>query len=375
MRGIDRCVLFGALFSCIAGGAVLAQPADPTAPHRSGLPEPPHPPSSEDARRAKVIARIGEVRITVGDVEDQIARQSPFMRARYRDPEQLRQLVDTMVRFELLAREAERHGFGTDPEVREATAQSAVQQLIRERFDQRITPESVPMEDVRAYYDAHPEEFHRSELRRASHILLRTREEAERLLPRARQADAQGFRQLAQEHSLDTESRARGGDLRYFDEQGRSPNSADPLVEPAIVRAAFGLREVGEVSDPVEVQGQWSIVKLTGRRPPEHRSFEEAEPSIRLRLWRERRQAAIDAFVEQLRERTNIVVYEERMRPIRMDPPPRLGEHDDGESERGEVQDVENSEGPGSSEGTSSPSPVGVNTQAGTGAAPPPRAP
>ncbi|MDQ3034893.1 MAG: peptidylprolyl isomerase [Myxococcota bacterium] len=331
------CLLVGSAIALAASALaqhVAAQRADPTQPAPQPAPgERPRTPDDpaevqtgpeHDARRARVLARVGEVRITIGDVEDQIARQSPFMRSRYRDPAQLRELVQNMLRFELLSREAERQGFGDDPEVREATSQSAVQQFIRERFDERITPESIPAADVATYYEAHPEEFSRAEVRRASHILVATREEATALVPRLRAADARTFRSIAQEQSLDAESRARGGDLRYFDDQGRSPNSADPAVDPALVRTAFALGEVGDVSEPVELAGQWSIVKLTGRRPAEHRALAEASPSIRLRLWRERRQQAIDQFVEGLRERTAVEVHYDRMRPITMEPPDRL---------------------------------------------------
>lgn len=308
-----------------------AQQLDPTRPQPA---EPAAARTPEDeARRARVVARVGDVRITVGEVEDQIARQSPFMRARYRDPAQMRELVDNMLRFELLAREAERQGFGNDREVREATAQSAVQLYVRERFDERITPDSISAEDVRAFYDAHPEEFRRPELRRASHILLATREEATEMLGRVRNADARTFRQFAQERSLDAESRARGGDLRYFDAEGRGTNTTDPTVEAALARAAFGLDEVGDVSEPIEVGGQWSIVKLTGRRPAEHRSLEESAPSIRLRLWRERRQEEIDRVVERLRTQARVEVHYDRMRPIRMDPPDRLAGEDEHAAE------------------------------------------
>lgn len=343
------------------GRAARAQGADPTAP------TPPHAEGAggdtaavapaDEARRARTVARMGEVRITIGDVEDHIARQSPFMRARYRDPAQLRELVQNLIRFELLSREAERQGFGDDPEVREATAQSAVQQLVRERFDQTITPESIPQADVAAYYESHPGEFTRPEVRRASHVLLRTREDADQLLPQLREADARTFRAIAQERSLDAESRARGGDLRYFDREGHAPNSSDPGVEPAIVAAAFGLREVGDVSAPVEVGGQWSIVKLTGLRPAEHRTIEQAGPGIRLRLWRERRQAAIDSFVEGLRERAGVEVHYDRMRPIRMDPPERLG----GEDEEGDEEGA----GPEGDEG------LGIRAHGARGAADP----
>ena len=335
MRRVALASLISTLIVFVLGAIAVAQ-QDPTRPPPSPQPrDPAQQLSPQDrARRAKVVARVGEVRITIGDVEDAINEQSPVLRARYRDdPARVRELVDGLVRFELLARAAERAGIGNDQEVRQSVKQTSVQQLIRRDFDERITTESIPAEDVRAYYTAHPDEFTRDELRRAAHILVASREEAERLLGQVRAADAARFRELAQEHSLDVETRLRGGDLRFFDREGHARNTRDPQVHEAIAAAAFALAEVGDVSAaPVQVGERWSVVKLTGRRPAEHRTLEQAEPSIRLRLWRERRQGSLDDFVNGLRERANVQVDYDLLRPIRLDPPAREDAEEDEEA-------------------------------------------
>lgn len=322
--------LLSALISAGLGAAALAQEdeGDPVAP-----PTPAVELSPEDrARRAKVVAEVGEARITVGDVEDAVNQQSPFLRVRYRDPAKLREMVDSMVRFELLARAAERADMDEDPEVRRVAKQNAVQQLIRRDFDERITPESIPAADVQAFYEAHPEEFSREELRRAAHIQVATRADAERLMTRVREADARGFRDLAREHSLDPETRLRGGDLRYFDREGHSRTPSDPAIAEPLARAAFALAESGDVSEPIQVGERWSIVKLTGSRPAEHRSLEEASPTIRLRLWRERRQGSLEELVTRLRREGNVEPSYDLLRMIRLDPPAR----EDGDGHEGE---------------------------------------
>jgi len=318
---------------------VVAQESglDPTEPPAPVAPVVRTP--EDEARRAQVIVRVGEVTFTVGQIEDDIARQSPYMRARFRDRAALNEHVQTLVRFELIAREAERRGFGTDPEVRETTAQSAVQQMIRRDFDERITVESVPQEDVDAYYNAHPEEFTRPEVRRASHIVFDTQAAASAALGELRAADARAFRQYAQDHSVDLDSRQRGGDLRYFDDRGMTPNSADPAIAASVVTAAFAVTNIGDLGDPVDVGGRWSIVKLTGRRPAEHRSLEEAGSGIRLRLWRQTRQTALETFVETLRGRIPTEVHYERAANIRFEQPEQIqeGPHGREEEEEGEA--------------------------------------
>jgi peptidyl-prolyl cis-trans isomerase C len=323
----------GANAQGVPGSATLTGgPLDPTTPTARPAARVYSP--EDQARRARVMARVGPVTITVGEVEDAINAQSPFLRVRYRDRAQLRSFVDSMIRFELLARAAERAGIGREPEVVRVGKQNAVQQLIRRDFDERVTPESVPEQDVRAYYEGHPEEFSRDELRRAAHIQLSSREDAERLLPQAREADARVFRELARDNSVDAETRLRGGDLRYFDREGGSRNGQDTPVHRALAAAAFGLAEVGEVAGPVQVDERWSLVKLTGRRPPENRSFEQASPSIRLRLWRQRRQSSLEELVARLRREANVQPNYDSLRSIQLDPAPREDEDEHGSAPR-----------------------------------------
>jgi len=314
-------VALTALSAAIAGAAAVAlaqQPQPQQQPQQPSQPEEELTPA-ERARRAKVAAKIGDVTITIGEIEDQIGEQSPFLRARYRDPAKLREFVGNMVRFELLAREAARDGYGENEAVVRSVQQNAVQQLIRSEFDEQITPESIPVEDVREYYDGHRGEFHRDEMVRASHVLVADRAAAARLIRELREGDARAFREAARQHSIDTETKLRGGDLRYFTREGAGPNSRDPSVDSAIAEASFGLRQVGAVvREPVRVGDNFSVVKLTGRRPAEHRTFEESDQGIRLRLWRQRRQDAIESFVTELRTRYQPEIHEDRMRPIQL---------------------------------------------------------
>ena len=85
---------------------------------------------------------------------------------------------------------------------------------------------------------------------RASHILVKTEEEAKKLLEEIK--NGADFAKLASEHSMCPSGRD-GGDLRFF---GRGM-----MVKP-FEDAAFALKK-GEVSEPVETQFGWYLIKLT----------------------------------------------------------------------------------------------------------------
>lgn len=279
-----------AVTSLVVTVTVAQAPADPSA--------------ADAARRALVLAKFEGGQITVGSLEDDIKRQPPMNQMQFLDPAALKDLYNRTLRFELLAQEALRRGIAQRPDVNESLKQNAVQTLYRKAFDEKITPESMTAAEVEAYYTGHPEEFDRPALRRASHIVVATRDEALKLLAQVKTADLATFRRLAREQSIDQTNKARGGDLRYFDAHGKGRGEPGQAIPPAVVKAVFALKTVGDVTaQPVAIDGGFSIVKYTGERPPESRTLAQADESIRTRLWREKRQAALESFVAELRTR------------------------------------------------------------------------
>ncbi|MBW2463862.1 MAG: peptidyl-prolyl cis-trans isomerase [Deltaproteobacteria bacterium] len=316
-----------ALFGLVsaASSAAFAQPEQPD-PQPNAVPQATDQAdlTPEDrTRRAQVVVRVSGTEITVGDVEDQINAQSPFLRARFQDPARLRDFVQQMVRFELMAAAAVEKGYGEHPGVVRTRKQNAVQRMIRERFEVDLTPDTIPEAEIRAYYDGNDAEFHRPEMVRASHIQVAAREDAVALIAELSEQDARAFRQAAREHSVDNETKLRGGDLRYFTAEGQGMNAGDAAVDTALAEAAFALTEVGDITgQPVVVGDVFSVVKLTGRRPEQHRTFEEAEQTIRLRTWRTRRQSGLEGLVTELRERLAPEIHDDRLAPIHLDPLP-----------------------------------------------------
>lgn len=87
---------------------------------------------------------------------------------------------------------------------------------------------------------------------RASHILVNTKDEAENLLNEIKAGKS--FAECAKECSL-CPSKRDGGDLGFF-KQG-------VMVKP-FEDAAFALKEIGDLSEPVQTQFGWHLIQLTG---------------------------------------------------------------------------------------------------------------
>lgn len=124
---------------------------------------------------------------------------------------------------------------------------------------------SVTDQEVKQYYDENAAKFQGNEQRQASHILIgfnstatpaekaAAKEKAESVLKQVK-ANPKSFEKLAIEFSQDTGSAGKGGDLGSF---GRGA-----MVKP-FEDAAFSMK-VGDISDLVESEFGYHIIKLTG---------------------------------------------------------------------------------------------------------------
>ena len=281
---------------------------------------------AEQKRRAQALVTYNGGQVTVGDVEDAVAHQSAFMRARYREHDNLEELIDKTLRFSLLADEAGRRGIDKSDSVRESVKQNAVQHMIKTEFDDKQTPASIAKADVEAYYKEHIDEYVQPALQRVAQIVVATEKEATEILAQAKTADLRAFHQLARDKSIDEASKARGGDLRFFDDKGKLRGEPPGDAPMPLVKAAFALKSIGDLAPkPIKVDGGYAVVKLTGSRPAVSRKLADVEESIRVRLWRERRQQAIDAFVTALRTQYKPEVHPELVDAIVLEDTPGNG--------------------------------------------------
>jgi peptidyl-prolyl cis-trans isomerase C len=260
---------------------------------------------------AQVLVRVGDTKITLGEFADRLGNQLPYLRARYHSPERRREFLENMVRFELLASEAEKRGYEKSEDVERVRKQVMVQQMMQDLFDKGgLKLSDVSDAEIKAYYDANQAEFDKPAQVRVSHILFKDKAAAQAALDTLKQAngDMEVFRKLAAADNTDAATKDSFGDLRYFSATpDKSGESDEPERPDALRKAAFSLAKVGDVY-PQVVQSErgFHIVKLTGQRAAMKRSLEDARRMIQNKLWRSKREAAIEKFVADLRAKANV---------------------------------------------------------------------
>lgn len=273
------------------------------------------PPQSADELSTPV-ATVDDVVITVNEFQDIINRQSPYIRARYTSLEQKKEFLQSLIQFEVLAKEATRRGFDKDPEVVRTMKQVMIQKLMKEEFEEGLKPEDISEQDMQTFFAEHANEYNRPEQVRASVIVLDSKAKADEVAKDAKGEAGKnntGFRQLVNVYSTDETTKLRGGDLRYFDRA--STEFPKPVIE-----AAFALEKTGDVVGPVDGgNGKFYFIKLTGRREPLVRTFEEVKRQIQNRVYRDKRASSQEAFIEGLKSKAQISVNEDNLGKVRID--------------------------------------------------------
>jgi peptidyl-prolyl cis-trans isomerase C len=265
---------------------------------------------------AAPLARVDGVVITVGELQERLNKMSPYIRARYTSLEQKKEFLDSLIRFEVLAREAQRRGLDQDPEVVRTAKQVMIQKLMRDEFEVKLTPESVTDAEIKAYYDAHQDEFVKPEEVRAAGIMVKSKDQATRVAAEAAGEAGQtnkGFRDLVAKYSADDDSKLRGGDLRWMTLDFKD-------LPKALTTGAFALANTGDVSGVIDDgKGSFWVLKQTGRRKAMTRTLDEASQQIRNKLYRERRVDAQKQFIDVLRSKTKVEIDDGNLAKVRID--------------------------------------------------------
>lgn len=206
------------------------------------------------------------------------------------DGAELRKAIrEDLINLELISQEAAKKGLDKEPE----TAQQIVlsrQSVLANAFVQDYVKTHPVSEDVlKQEYESFKTRVGNKELK-LSHILVEKEDDAKAIVAQLKKGAK--FAKLAKDKSKDPGSANKGGDLDWA-----VPST---FVQP-FAEAALKLNK-GQVSDPVQTQFGWHVIKLEDVREPKIPPFDQIKSEIQRSLM----QKALQKFIADLRSNAKV---------------------------------------------------------------------
>ena len=234
----------------------------------------------------KVLARVNGAEITDMDINLLIRSLDPQVAMQFYSPEGQERLLEELINQELFYTEAVENKFSEEEEFK-AELEKMKKSALKQYALRKVLAEAVVTpEEVENFYNSHKDDYNKPEEVRASHILVQTEEEAKDIINKINAGTS--FEDAAKEHSSCPSSSA-GGDLGAFT-RGR--------MVPEFEEAAFKM-EIGEISEPVQTQFGYHIIKVTEKTPAGVMSFEEVKPQVESTVLSIKQQ---DKYLEKAKE-------------------------------------------------------------------------
>jgi len=259
-------------------------------------------------QKGDVLAKVGAASISQGDFYNDLKSLPDYARQMFEGENGKEKFLDEIVKKEILYQQALKEGLDKDPKFSKKVEDFKKLTLVSELLQKEIMSKAkVSDSDVKDYYSKHKQDFTTTSQIKASHLLVKTEAEAEKVLARLKKGEK--FEAIAKEVSIDKPSAAHGGDLGYF--------SRGQMV-PEFERAAMGLK-VGEISNPVKTPFGFHIIKVTDKKIGPVIEFDKVKDIIFQRLSGEKQKEAFDNYVTELKKNFKVEINKDALAKISME--------------------------------------------------------
>jgi DNA-directed RNA polymerase subunit F len=322
MRAVAAVLLLASLLACNDKALQTTGAAPAEGKHVSGT-------TISPEQASKVLAKVGDKTITLGDFIAALEHMDQFDRLRYQSPERRKELLREMIDIQLLADEAEAKGYDKDP-----LTQQEIRSILRSAMMEQAhagapMPASFSAADIQAYYDAHKDQYRDPERRKVSVMVLPDDAHVAETLDAAKKApSAAKWGELVRAKSIDPAAKANTpidlvGDYGWVTAPG-DPNSENTKAPEEVRAVAFQIASKGQVYDkPVKVAGdpRVFVVRLTDITPAHERTVAEADRAIRVKLVQDKVREREEDLLNRLRAEYPVQIDDAVLATVHVDLP------------------------------------------------------
>lgn len=256
--------------------------------------------AKKEGQKGSYLAKVGNVKITQADLEREIKNLPDFAQKIFEGNGGNERFLNELVKKELLYQEALKKGLDKNTEYLKKVEDFKKITLIGQLLEKEIESKAkVTDQEVKDYYEKHREDFAPVSQIRMSLILVKTEEEAKKILERLNKGE--DFAKVAKKSSVDLNSAKNGGDLGYL---SRGQLTAE--LEAVAVRM-----KTGEISEPIKTQSGYQIIKVTDKKIGKVVEFERVNNFISQHLSAEKQKEVFDSYIESLKKSYKVDINKE----------------------------------------------------------------
>lgn len=245
--------------------------------------------SAFGAESGKVLARVGSQDVTEAEVLEFIQPFGQQAVTLYGTEQGRKMIIDDVISMRLYALDGEASKLDQTAEFQSQLMNAKRAMLAQAAMREIVKDIAVTDDEARKFYDSNPAMFKNPERVHARHILVSGDENLAKV--QAELKAGKSFDVVAKEYSIDPGSAANGGDLGEF------PRG---MMVPEFEKAAFELKNPGDVSAPVKTQFGWHIIKLEERIPESPIPFEQVKARLLQELKDQKTQQALQDRAKEL---------------------------------------------------------------------------
>jgi peptidylprolyl isomerase len=252
-----------------------------------------------------VVARLGEATVRQDEVERLLQALPEAERTAVKaDRASLDAWLRQRLVSEALLRDARAKGWADRPEVKaqiDAAVREVTSRIVSSSYLDSVSqvPAGFPSDaELKAAYEQGKANFNLPAAYRVAQIYLATPERDAAAMAKVRE-EAAGLAREARTGDFAAVARARSQDPRSAERGGEVDTLPLARILPAL-RDTIAKLKVGEVSEPVEAEAGFHVVKLLGIQPARTATLEEMTPQLRAALRQQRQHQLVQAFLAQL---------------------------------------------------------------------------
>lgn len=241
----------------------------------------------------KVVAIVNGKEILEQDVLKFLNDMGPQMAMQFQSAEGIDRVVEELVNQELLYLDSVDSKMEEEDEYKELLEITKVNLLKNYAFNKLVGKETASNEEIEAFYNDNKDNYQRSEMVCASHILIDSEDKAKEIVEEIN--NGLSFEEAAMMYST-CPSKDQGGNLGEF---GRGQ------MVPEFENAAFEMEE-GTISAPIKSQFGYHIIKLNEKTPEALIKLDEVLEELTNHVIRTKQQNKYKDKVDELAKKYKV---------------------------------------------------------------------